>query len=149
MFPKSYKKGFISGSFDLYHAGHSKIIKYAKQNCKELFIGINSDERIKEKKGINRPIYTLQHRLEILCWNSNVSAVKPIEYDGSGNSLVGLRKLLDFWEPDVWISGVEETSRKNYSILVDEYPNMEYLVLNCEVIHTTDIINKIKRLPIV
>lgn len=134
-------KGFITGTFDLFHAGHSRLLQQARRHCDELYVGILTDQRVKEKKGEMRPIFGLQHRLEILYNNRNVTEVRPIRYAGE-NSVVGIRELLTLWKPDIWICGAQQSSRHNYELLSKEF-TMEYLVMNCEVIHTTHIINKI------
>jgi len=56
------KKVWINGCFDVLHYGHFKLIDYAK-SFGDLVIGIDSDERIKQMKGDNRPFHTEGQRV--------------------------------------------------------------------------------------
>lgn len=137
-------KAFITGSFDLYHAGHSLIIKEAGRMCDELFIGLNTDQRIKDNKGPDRPIYPLEHRLQILYHNKNITEVRPIEYDSKNNcSKQGIKDLLVIWKPTIWIIGADFTMREYSEDLKEEF-GFEYVRINCELIHTTQIIKRIR-----
>ncbi len=47
---------WTNGCFDVLHIGHAKMLEYAKSLGDELWVGIDSDERVKELKGASRPI---------------------------------------------------------------------------------------------
>ena len=51
------KKVFVNGTFDLLHFGHLSLLNYAKTLGDVLYVAIDCDARVKEKKGDNRPIY--------------------------------------------------------------------------------------------
>jgi D-beta-D-heptose 7-phosphate kinase/D-beta-D-heptose 1-phosphate adenosyltransferase len=56
-----------SGSFDLIHLGHVKYLAHAKSLGDVLIVGVDSDERIRDrKKGADRPLVPEQERLELL-----------------------------------------------------------------------------------
>jgi len=57
---------WTNGCFDILHVGHIKLFKYAKSLGDHLIVGIDSDERIRNSKGIHRPINNLQDRTEML-----------------------------------------------------------------------------------
>ena len=47
---------WTNGCFDVLHIGHAKMLEYAKSLGDELWVGIDSNERVKELKGASRPI---------------------------------------------------------------------------------------------
>ena len=53
---------WINGCFDVLHYGHFKLIQYASSFGGKLVIGIDSDARVKELKGEDRPFHTQQQR---------------------------------------------------------------------------------------
>ena len=63
---KNLKIGITTGCFDLFHAGHIKSLKYAKERCDILILLLNSDNSIKLLKGDKRPINNLFYRKELL-----------------------------------------------------------------------------------
>ena len=42
---------FVNGTFDLLHRGHLELLNYAKSLGDYLCVGIDTDDRVKEKKG--------------------------------------------------------------------------------------------------
>jgi D-glycero-beta-D-manno-heptose 1-phosphate adenylyltransferase len=69
------KIGLTSGTFDLYHEGHSRYLEKAKQECDFLIVGIDDDEKVKVRKGQNRPIVSESERAEVLCHCRHVDLV--------------------------------------------------------------------------
>ncbi len=55
--------GFVTGVFDLFHIGHKKFLNKCKNKCDILYCGIESDLRVKKKKGETRPIQSEKIRL--------------------------------------------------------------------------------------
>ena len=51
---------FVNGTFDLLHRGHLELLNYAKSLGDYLCVGIDTDDRVKEKKGKERPIYMIR-----------------------------------------------------------------------------------------
>lgn len=62
---KKYKTGLVMGVFDLFHVGHLRLIKRAKEQCSFLRVDILSDELVKEYKGFY-PVIPEDQRKEIL-----------------------------------------------------------------------------------
>ena len=57
-------KGFACGVFDLFHAGHSIMLRDCKNYCDYLVVALNSGENLVSDK--NRPVYSAEERLTIL-----------------------------------------------------------------------------------
>lgn len=55
-----------SGSFDLVHLGHVKYLARAKALGDVLVVGVDSDEKIRRRKGEGRPLVPERERLEML-----------------------------------------------------------------------------------
>ncbi len=61
-----------SGTFDLFHMGHGRYLEKAKQSAKNfdkaiLVVGVDSDERVRDRKGPDRPIVSENERVETIC----------------------------------------------------------------------------------
>jgi D-beta-D-heptose 7-phosphate kinase/D-beta-D-heptose 1-phosphate adenosyltransferase len=57
---------WTNGCFDILHIGHIELFKYAKSLGHKLIVGIDSDQRIKNNKGSNRPVNTELDRKNFL-----------------------------------------------------------------------------------
>jgi D-beta-D-heptose 7-phosphate kinase/D-beta-D-heptose 1-phosphate adenosyltransferase len=66
---------WVNGCFDTLHLGHIELLKFAKSRGDLLFVGIDSDARIKQKKGEKRPIQDEKTRFAIL---SNLKLVDNV-----------------------------------------------------------------------
>lgn len=62
----SYHTIWTNGCFDILHIGHIRLFKYAKSLGNWLIVGIDSDERVKQLKGKDRPINNQDNRREFL-----------------------------------------------------------------------------------
>ncbi|MFZ5437634.1 MAG: adenylyltransferase/cytidyltransferase family protein [Patescibacteria group bacterium] len=63
------------GSFDMLHIGHARYCKEAKSYGNILIVGVDSDQKIKARKGEDRPIVPEDERLEMLTYLSSVDLV--------------------------------------------------------------------------
>jgi rfaE bifunctional protein nucleotidyltransferase chain/domain len=57
---------WTNGCFDIIHPGHIELFKYAKSSGDLLFVGIDSDRRVRELKGESRPINTQEDRKSVI-----------------------------------------------------------------------------------
>ncbi len=56
----------VTGAFDLLHVGHLRFLEAARQLGDRLIVGVESDERVRRWKGMDRPIQTEEDRCELL-----------------------------------------------------------------------------------
>ena len=56
------KTVWTNGCFDILHRGHVEMFKFAKSLGDELIVGLDTDEKIKESKGSDRPFNNLEDR---------------------------------------------------------------------------------------
>ncbi len=64
-----------SGSFDLIHLGHVKYLARAKELGDVLVVGVDSDAKIRRRKGPGRPMVPEAERLELLAHQRPVDLV--------------------------------------------------------------------------
>ena len=75
------KKVFVNGTFDLLHEGHIALINYATTLGESLAVAIDSDERVKLLKGIDRPIQDQRERTNALLALKTVNDVYIFDTD--------------------------------------------------------------------
>ena len=90
---------FVNGTFDLLHPGHVSLLNWAKSLGDYLVVGIDTDDRVREKKGSTRPIYNQEDRGIMLI---ALSAVDEVRYFDSDESLESLVKDI---KPDIMVVG--------------------------------------------
>lgn len=93
------KKVFVNGTFDILHRGHLELLNYAKRLGDYLYVGIDVDGRVKEKKGFERPIHNQEERKFFL---ENLKAVDEVRYFGTDEELENLIKSI---QPDIMVVG--------------------------------------------
>lgn len=93
------KKVFANGVFDITHRIHIELLNYAKSQGDVLYVGIDSDARVKQLKGPTRPIHSQEDRKFLL---ENLKAVDQVFIFHTEDELTGLVKSI---EPDIMIVG--------------------------------------------
>ena len=58
--------GFTNGCFDVLHVGHVEMLKFCKLHCAVLVVGIDTDRRVAEMKGDDRPVNSAEDRVKML-----------------------------------------------------------------------------------
>ncbi len=59
-----YDRCVVNGVFDLFHVGHVRLLKRAKEMFKEVVVAIDSDQLVMQEK--RKPIFSQEERLEII-----------------------------------------------------------------------------------
>lgn len=92
-----------NGCFDVFHVGHVRYLRAAKQLGGRLVVAINSDESVRKLKGQGRPVMPAEERAEILAALADVDAV--IIFDESD-----VRALVREIRPDIHAKGTDYTA---------------------------------------
>lgn len=105
-------KVFVNGTFDLLHKGHLELLNYAKSLGDYLCVGIDTDKRVREKKGSKRPVYNQEERKFFL---ENLKSVDEVRFFSDDNEL---KELIKSFTPDIMIVG---SDWKNKSVIGSYY----------------------------
>jgi D-beta-D-heptose 7-phosphate kinase/D-beta-D-heptose 1-phosphate adenosyltransferase len=82
-------KVVVNGTFDIIHPGHLALLNYAKSLGDFLIVAIDSDSRVSELKGPQRPINNQSERKLLL---ENLRAVDQVVVFNSSDELVDIVK---------------------------------------------------------
>lgn len=99
------KKVWVNGTFDILHIGHIKLLEYASTFGK-VRVGIDTDERVKEKKGESRPYNNLDDRVKFM------ESIKFIDSVVTFSSDDELKERIKEWEPDIMVIGDDYPENK-------------------------------------
>ena len=89
---------FTNGVFDLLHVGHVRYLAQARALGDALLVAINSDRKVRELKGPDRPVFDQAERAEIL------AALRYVDYVTIFDD-VSPRTLIAELLPDVLVKG--------------------------------------------
>ena len=137
-------KVFVSGCYDIIHAGHIQFLKEAKKFGKELIVCIPSDEVLYLYKK-RRPSIPIEHKIEIL---TNLPFVNKVVV-GDSTEDVGLnfKDIIQKISPDILIVTEDDTFRfKKQSLCKHmgiKYKSLPKTPPKFEPISTSSIINNI------
>ena len=92
-------KIFVNGTFDILHRGHLELLNFAKSLGDFLMVGIDTDDRVKEKKGPTRPIHNQEERKFFL---ENLKSVDQVKFFSTDQEL---EELIKSFQPDIMIVG--------------------------------------------
>lgn len=92
-------KVIVNGTFDILHRGHIELLEYAKSLGSELLVCIDTDRRVRELKGITRPINNQHDRTYML------SALKCVDLVWVFDSAEELIDQIKLFKPDIMVKG--------------------------------------------
>lgn len=101
------KKVWTNGTFDVLHVGHLKLLEYAA-SFGQLTVGIDSDKRVKELKGLDRPFNTTNDRKYFL---ESIRFVYNVVVFDSREELINMVKE---FEPDYMVIGNDYIDKPVY-----------------------------------
>lgn len=79
---------WVNGCFDIMHAGHIEMLKYARSLGQKLIVGLDTDERVKSNKGPSRPVNNLYLRVKFMEAIRYVDEVKTFGSDDELKALI-------------------------------------------------------------
>jgi D-beta-D-heptose 7-phosphate kinase/D-beta-D-heptose 1-phosphate adenosyltransferase len=127
-------KIWMNGCFDILHHGHFRMIEYAASLGNKLIIGIDTDNRIKQMKGDDRPYHTTAERL------FNLKSIKGVSDVCIFNTDDDLIRLIQKYKPDIFVIG---SDYKDKPIIGSEHAKEIRYFNRIEEFSTTKILNVI------
>ncbi|SDE76258.1 adenylyltransferase/cytidyltransferase family protein [Streptomyces griseoaurantiacus] len=104
-----------SGSFDIIHEGHSMYLEAARRFGDFLIVGLDSDEKIRRRKGPNRPAVPEMERLRMVTHQRGVGLVTLKQVDHPRWSLI------EAVRPDVLVATADTYTAEEIAELEDAY----------------------------
>ncbi len=89
----------VNGTFDIVHRGHIEMLNYARSLGDRLLVAIDTDQRVKELKGDQRPINDQYDRAFLL---NNLKCVDEVWLFDSKEELIEIMKS---YQPDIYVKG--------------------------------------------
>lgn len=93
------KISFVNGCFDVLHPGHIELLKYARSFGDYLIVAIDSDRKVAEMKGLERPIFSQHDRALML------KAIRYVDVVHVFDTKEDLEQLLESIQPDIMVVG--------------------------------------------
>jgi D-beta-D-heptose 7-phosphate kinase / D-beta-D-heptose 1-phosphate adenosyltransferase len=128
---------FTNGCFDILHRGHVNFLNHAKAYGDVLVVGINTDESIRRVKGNERPINTLEDRIEVLSALHAVDYLISFEEDTSA-------ELVKALSPHFFVKGGTYTIESIPEALLVKQMGGEVKIIPSTNHSTTSLIHKIR-----
>ena len=128
-------KVFVNGTFDIIHPGHLDLLYRAKSLGDYLLVALDSDRRVKNLKGEDRPINSLDVRSRIM------SSFKPVDEVTSFDSDSELINIIKNYSPDVMMVGSDYQDKR---VVGREYAKRVFFFDRDDRYSSTSVIEKIR-----
>jgi D-beta-D-heptose 7-phosphate kinase/D-beta-D-heptose 1-phosphate adenosyltransferase len=92
-------KIIVNGTFDILHRGHIELLEYAKSLGEFLLVCIDTDRRVAELKGQDRPINNQNDRQFML------NGLKAVDAVWTFDSEADLERICEMYQPDIMVKG--------------------------------------------
>ncbi len=86
------------GTFDMVHIGHARYCHKAKSYGDVLVVGVDADDKVKFRKGADRPVVPEDERMEMLTY------LKPVDYVFLKKLKASKYSLIKLLKPDVLVA---------------------------------------------
>ena len=93
------KISFVNGCFDVLHPGHIELLKFARSLGDYLIVAIDSDEKVAQMKGPERPIFSQYDRALML------KSIRYVDVVHVFDTRQELEELLYSISPDIMVVG--------------------------------------------
>jgi len=91
-------KIIVNGTFDILHRGHLEMLEYASK-LGSLLVCIDSDSRVKQLKGLSRPVNCQDDRMYML------ESLKFVDWVKVFSSEQDLIDIIKDYQPDIMVKG--------------------------------------------
>lgn len=101
---------FTNGCFDVLHVGHFNLLSYCRQIVGDegkVMVALDSDEKIKNDKGNDRPFFSFEERKQSLLSLMGSSSIHLVDEVFSFNSNQELYELIKTINPNLLIKGAD------------------------------------------
>lgn len=105
----------VNGTFDILHRGHLDLLRFARKQGDQLLVAIDTDRRVKELKGNDRPVNNQDDRKLMLASLRDVDIV--LLFDTKDD----LIQIMKDYAPDVYVKGSDW--KKDIPSTAEEYCN--------------------------
>ena len=119
-FVRKRKYAMVSGGFDPIHVGHLRMIQQAARESDGVYVVVNSDEWLLEKKGY--VFMPWEQRAEIIRGLKGVMEVLPVN-DSDGTVCEVIKRV----KPDYFVNGGDRTSENTPEAPLCEELNIRML----------------------
>ncbi len=131
---------FTNGCFDILHAGHVRLLEFAKEQGDVLIVGLNSDESVRRIKDRSRPVNEQADRALLLAALETVDFVVTFDEETPADIITKVR-------PDVLVKGEDWRDRGVVGReFVESYGGRVVLAPILENRSTSLLIEKVKKL---